>query len=422
MSVVVVGLNHKTVPLDVLERMTVPAGGLPKAIHALRSGEHVREVVVLSTCNRTEVYAVCETFHGALSDINQFFGDLSGLPRERFADHLTTAYDDGVAQHLFSVTSGLDSAVVGETEILGQVRTAFDAAQQNDAVGPHLSSLFRHALETGKRARTETAIARGTASVSQAAVELAADRLGSLAGRSVLVLGTGEIGVSMVSSLQHAGVAEVLVANRTRQKAAALAKQVGGVAVPLHELPAAMAQVDVLLTATSADAMVLERDDVVAVMQERESRPLLIVDAAMPRDVDPSAATIPGVTLLDLVSIRSFVEKGLEGRRREIDSVRSIVGEEVERFVAGASARQVAPVISAFRMHAEHLRAEELAKFESKLRSMPPETRELFDQFSKQLLAKFLHGPTVQLKEQAGSVRGQRMADSLRFLFGLDES
>ena len=421
MSVVVVGLNHRTVPLGVLERMTVPAAGLPKALHHLASGQHVTEVAILSTCNRTEVYAVCETFHGALSDINQFFVELSGLGQGQFVEHLFTAYDEAAVNHLFGVTAGLDSAVVGETEILGQVRAAFDAAQSGGVTGPHLSSLFRHALETGKRARTETGIARGTASVSHAAVELAVDRMGSLAGRAVLVLGTGEIGVSMVNALQRAGVGEVLVANRTRQKAAQLAHQVGGRAVPLHELPAALMDVDVLLTATSSDSVVLEREDVELVMASREGRALLIVDTAMPRDVDPSASTVPGVTLLDLESIRDFVELGLDSRRREIEAVQTIVAEECDRFAAGASARLVAPLITSLRTKVERMRADQVARFDSRLAELTPDQHDAVDALTKQLVAKLLHEPTVRLKEHAGTVRGNRMADALRSLFHLDE-
>ena len=422
MSVVVIGLNHRTVPLEVLERMTVSPAGLPKALHHLHSGDHIAEAVVLSTCNRTEVYAICQTFHGAIGDINRFFSELSGLPAERFVEHLFTAYDDGVANHLFGVASGLDSAVVGESEILGQVRNAWEAARANDTCGPHLSSLFRHALEVGKRARTETGIARGTASVSHAAVELAAARLGSLTGRSVLVLGTGEIGVSMVSALQHAGVSDVLVANRTSVKASKLAKQVGGIAVALHELPAALERVDVLLTATSATTVVLERDDVEAVMAARDGRPLLIVDTALPRDVDPAAASIAGVTLLDLDSIKAFVESGLENRRLEIDHVREIVVEEQNRYLASAAARQVAPVITSWRARMESMRSDEMAKLDTRLAALDPAHREMVETLSRQLLAKLLHEPTVRLKEHAGTVQGQRMADALRTLFDLDES
>lgn len=420
MSLVVVGLHHRTTPIEVLERMTIPAAGLTKALAQVRSGEDIAEAVIVSTCNRTEIYAVCETFHGALGQLHRFLADRSGLPIERFAPHLFTAYDDAVVRHLFTVSSGLDSAVVGETEVLGQVRAAFEVAQAEQTSGPHLSSLFRHALEAGKRARTETAISRGTASVSHAAVELAAARLGTLVGRSVLVLGTGDIGVSMATSLQLAGVAEVLVANRTRQKAATLASRIGATAVALHELPAALERVDVLLTATSSETAVLGRDDLEAVMAARLGRPLLVVDTGLPRDVEPSAALVEGVTLLDLDAIRAFVELGLEGRRREIDHVREIVGEEVERYIAGAAARLVAPVLVSMREQFEDIRITELAYFDARLAALAPADRELVEQLTKRLVAKMSHTPTVRLKEAAGTTRGTRMADALRLLFDLD--
>ena len=420
MSLVVVGLHHRSAPIELLEQVTIPPAGLAKALHALRSGDDIAEAVIVSTCNRTEIYAVCETFHGALGQLHRFLTDRSGLSIDHIAPHLHTAYDDAVARHLFTVTSGLDSAVVGETEILGQVRGAFDAALTAQSAGPHLSSLFRHALEAGKRVRTETGISRGTASVSHAAVELAGDRLGSLSGRSVLVLGAGEIGVSMATSLQFAGVGEVFVANRTRQKAAALAQRIGAIEVALHDLPGTLEHVDVLLTATSSETHVLGRDDLEAVMAARRGRPLLVVDTGLPRDVDPNAGEVPGVTLLDLDAIRAFVEIGLEGRRREIDQVREIVVEEVDRYRAGASARLVAPVLVAMRDHFEVVRANEVDHLDSRLRHLSAADRDLVDQLTRRLVAKLVHTPTVRLKEAAGTTRGTRMADALRVLFDLD--
>ena len=414
MSIVAVGVDHRSAPLSLLERMTVPSAGLDKALHELRSSDHLSEVVLISTCNRTEVYAVCEGFHPAVDDIHRFFSSLSGLPTYRFVETLVTRIDDEAVHHLFRVTAGLDSAVVGESEILGQVREAMMRA----APGPRLDALFRHALEVGKRARTETAIARGTASVSHAAVQLAEAQLGSLVGRSVLVLGTGEIGVSMTTALQHAGVGEVLVANRTRQKAAALAARIQATTVPLHELPSALARVDVLLTATSSAEIVLGVDDLAAVMALRQA-PLLVVDAAMPRDVDPAAASLEGLTLLDLDAIRTFVEAGLSSRRAEITSVEAIVRDELDRFAAGASARQVAPVVTALRAHLELIRSAELARYDTRLSGLTDEQREAVSALTRQLVGKIAHEPTVRLKEAAGTIRGQRMADALRTLFDL---
>ncbi len=418
-TVVAVSVNHHTVPLHMLERMTVPAATLPKALHDLHARDHLSEVVLLSTCNRTEVYAVAETFHGALGDINRYFSALSGIDIHRFVDHLITAYDEGAAAHLFGVAAGLRSAVVGETEILGQVRQAWDAARDAGTVGPRLDSLFRHALETGKRARSETSISRGTASVSHAAVQLAEASVGSLVGRSVLVLGAGEIGVSMANALHHHGVGELLVANRSRAKATAVASRLNAETVALHELPTALERVDVLLTATSAESVVLEADDVIAVMEARSGRALVIVDTGMPRDVDPAAGSVPGVTLLDLDSIRSFAEAGLESRRQELEKVAAIIVDEVDRFSANETGRQVAPVVAALRDRFEAQRAEVLAKYDTRLAGLSEEQRAAIESLTRQLVNKIAHEPTIVLKESAGTNKGLRLADSTRSLFDL---
>ncbi len=289
MSVVVIGLNHRTVPLDLLERMTIDESRLAKALHEVASREHVSEAVVLSTCNRTEIYVVAEKFHGAYADVRDFLSEMAYLPPEDFSDHLYVSYDEEAAAHLFAVTSGLDSAVVGEAEILGQVRNAWTRAQEEGTVGTSLNLMFRHALEVGKRARTETGISRHIASVSTAAVAMAADRLGSLAGRSILVLGAGDMGEGMVRSLVDAGVTDVRIANRTWDRAVELADRVGGRAVGLSELDESLRQVDLLLTSTGASSLMLEHGDLDRVMQARQGRPLLVVDVAVPRDVDPAA-------------------------------------------------------------------------------------------------------------------------------------
>jgi glutamyl-tRNA reductase len=418
-TLVAVSVNHRTVPLEMLERMTVPAPMLKKVLEDLHSRDHLSEVVVLSTCNRTEVYAVAETFHGALGDINRFFSSISGVDTHRFVDHLITAYDEGAAAHLFAVASGLRSAVVGEHEILGQVLTAWDSARECGTVGPRLDALFRHALETGKRARTETSISRGTASVSHAAVQLAEARVGSLVGKSVLVLGAGEIGVSMATTLHHHGVGDLLVANRTRTKAAGVAAKVGGTTVALHELPAALEGVDVLLTATSASSVVLEADDIEAVMAARGGRALVIVDTGMPRDVDPAAGRIDGVMLLDLDSIRAFAEAGAESRRHEMHKVSDIVTDEVDRFMALETARQVSPVVTALRSRFEDVRTETLHKYDARLSSLTEEQREAVEALTRQLVAKIAHEPTMALKDAAGTPKGRRLTDSARALFDL---
>ncbi len=419
MSLVVIGLNHRTVPLDLLERMTVDDARLPKALHDVGSREHVSEAVVLSTCNRTEIYVVAERFHGAVADVRSFLAETAFLPPEAFADHLYVHYDEDAAAHLFSVASGLDSAVVGEAEILGQVRTAWERAAEEGTAGSSLNLLFRHALEVGKRARTETGIARHVASVSTAAVAMAAGRMGSLDGRRILVLGAGEMGEGMVRSLVTAGVDDVAIANRTWDTAVDVATRVGGHAVRLAELNDSLAEVDLLLTGTGAHSIMLEHGDLARVMAARHGHPLLIVDVAVPRDVDPAAADIAGVTLLDMDDLRAFADAGRAERRREVVAARAIVDEELERFVAVSTAREVAPLVSALHDKGEEIRRAELERLRNRLGALGPKELDAVDALTKGIVAKLLHDPTVELKDAAGTPRGERLADSLRDLFDL---
>jgi len=418
-SVVVIGLNHRTVPLELLERMTIDDAHLPKVLHDLTSRQHVREAVALSTCNRTEIYVVAERFHGAIADVRTSLSETTFLPPEVFADHLYVLYDDDAVAHLFEVAAGLDSAVVGEAEILGQVRHAWERAKQEGAAGSSLNLLFRHAVEVGKRARTETGIARNVVSVSTAAVAMAVERLGTLDGTRILVLGAGEMGEGMVRALTGAGAAEILIANRTWERAVEVADRLGGRAIRLAELGSALAEVDVLLTGTGAHSIMLEHGDLARAVAERAARPLLIVDVAVPRDVDPSAADLPGVTLLDMDDLRSFAETGLAGRRREVAAVRAIVADELERFVAVSSAREVAPLIGALHDKADLLRRAELERQAPRLAGLTPGQLEAVEALTKGIVAKLLHDPTVALKDAAGTPRGERLVDALRELFDL---
>ena len=414
---IVVGLNHRTVPLDVLERMTVTGERLPKALHDLVSRDNITEAVVLSTCNRTEVYVVAERFHPAVGDVRNVLSGLAFLAPEDFSDHLYTFHDAAAVAHLFSVVSGLDSAVLGESEILGQVRGAWEQAVEEGAAGAGMNMLFRHAVEVGKRVRTETSIGRHTTSVSHAAVELAEARLGTLTGKRVLVLGAGDMGEGMAVSLAKAGVAEVLVANRTRSRADELAAKVGGRSVSVVDLPAALAEVDVLLTSTGASSVLVDHGDLEPIVAARAGRELLIIDVAVPRDVDPSAADLPGVDLLDMDDLRAFADVGLAERRREVTSVRYLIDEEVQRYREAATARQVAPLIGSLRERAESARAAEVERVTAKL---TPAERAAVDVASRAVVAKLLHEPTVRLKDAAGTARGERLADALRDLFDLD--
>jgi len=418
-SVVVIGLNHRTVPLDLLERLTVDDSRLPKALADVVSRDHISEAVVLSTCNRTEVYAVAEKFHPAYADLRDFLSEMAFLPPETFAEHLYLHDGADAASHLFAVASGIDSAVVGEAEILGQVRHAWERAQGEGAAGSQLNLLFRHALEIGKRARTDTGIGRHVASVSSAAVAMAAAHLGSLDGRSILVLGAGEMGGGMVRALAGKGVTDVRIANRTRDRAEEIASRVGGRAIRLADLDQSLAEVDLLLTGTGATSMLLEHADIARVMSVRHGRPLLVVDVAVPRDVDPSAADLPGVTLLDMDDLRAFAETGQAERRREVDAVRVLVAAELDRYVAVSSAREVAPLVASLHDRAEAVRLAELDRFRTRLGELDARQAEAVEALTRGIVAKLLHDPTVGLKDAAGTPRGERLSEALRDLFSL---
>lgn len=418
MSVVVIGLNHRSTPLDLLERMTIADAALPKALHDLISRADVSEAVVLSTCNRTEVYAVAERFHGAFQDIRDFLAEVGFLAPEDFSDHLYVHYDAPAVAHLFGVAAGLDSAVLGESEILGQVKRSWDRAREEGAAGPALNLLFRHAVEAGKRARTDTAIARHTTSVSQAAVAMAAQHLGGLHGRSGLVLGTGEMGEAMALGLARAGT-ELTIANRTWDTAVELADRVQGRAVRLADLAATLGEVDVLLSSTGAAIPLLEVDDMERVAAVRAGRPLLIVDIAVPRDIDPAVGRLRGVTLLDMDDLRAFAELGTSARQGEVASVRTLLDEELERYLGATSAREVAPMIVALRDRAEEVRQAEVDRFRTRLGGLDESQLDAVDALTRGIIGKLLHDPSIALRDAAGSTRGDRLIAALRELFAL---
>lgn len=419
MSLVVVGLNHRTVPVGLLERIAVAPEALPKALRSLSGAEHLAEVALLSTCNRTEVYALATQFHPAMQEVRDFLADSSGVDPDEFSDLLYTYHDDAAVAHLFGVASGLDSMIIGEGEILGQVREAWSAAEQEGTSGPFLSRVFRHAVEVGKRARTETAIGRHAVSVSSAAVALATTRLGSLDDRRVLVLGAGSMGEGMALALAGAGVEEIVVANRTAGKAEELAARVGGRAVALDEIPDSLVACDVLLASTGAQDLLMERSTIEGVMRARAGRALLVVDIGVPRNVDPGAGEVFGVTLLDIDDLRAFGEQSLAQRRQEIGHVREIIADELDRDRVERSAREVAPIVTALRAQVDDVRELELERHRAKLDALDPEARDVVEQLTRSIVNKVLHGPTVRVKDAAGTARGELYADALVELFGL---
>jgi glutamyl-tRNA reductase len=428
-SVVVIGLEHNQTPLSLLEAAAVGDADLHKLLSTLSHRRNLQETIVLSTCLRTEVYAVVDRFHDAVAEIFEVLAEHSGLSTEDLMAHAVIRFDDDVTAHLFSVTAGLESAVTGESEVVGQVRHAFERAQEEGTCGPVLSALFRHALQTGKRVRTETGIGKGTTSFAYAAVTVAQgdDRAG-VRGKRVVVVGAGDMGLGVCRALTDIepgdAPAGVVVVNRSIRRAKDLVRTTtvgtgGAGAVPLRaaslqDVKTELADADIVLTAVAAEAHVLRADDF-----GETSRGVLVIDLGVPRNVDPLVGAMPGVTLLDMDTLSESVARALGDRAEEAVAAREIVAAEVERYRTASRQRGAAPVISSLRARLESLRVAELEKHRAQLADLDQAEWEQVDAATRAALAKMLHEPTVLLKETAGTPRGERLVEALRILFDL---
>ncbi len=425
MSVVVIGLQHTQTPLPLLEAAAVSDADLHKMLSALNHRRNVQEAVLLSTCLRTEVYAVVDRFHDAVAEIYDVLSEHSGLSVEELSAHATVRFDDDVTAHLFSVTSGLESVVTGETEVVGQVRRAFERAQEEGTCGPVLSALFRHALQTGKRVRTETAISQGTTSFAYAAVTVArGENLAGLRGARVVVVGAGEMGLGVCRALTDIAPGDapqrVVVVNRSAARARDLVRQTAtGHALemrasPLERVAGELADADVVLTAVAAESHVLSAADFAGVTD-----PLLVIDLGVPRNVEPEVAALDGVTLLDMDTLSASVARALGDRQEESVAARAIVAAEVDRYRSASRQRGAAPVIASLRSRLETLRVAELERHRAQLADLSEEEWDHVDAATRASLAKMLHEPTMLLKETAGTPRGERLVEALRILFDL---
>jgi len=426
-AVVVVGLVHRSTPLDLLERVAVPEADSAKLLGMLRDRANLEESVLLSTCLRTEVYAVVDRFHDAVKEVHELLAEKAGISAAELEPYVTVRFDDDVAAHLFSVAAGLESAVVGESEVLGQVRRAWEHAHEERVSGPVLAGLFRHAVEAGKRVRAETAIARGTTSFAHAAVELAARTLPEgLSGTTVVVVGAGEVGAGLaravVSLSQRHAPRDVVIVNRSPERARALVTELGSPAalrtVPLSELPEAAAAADVVLSALSSDGPVIGAEEL-APTGSRTDRPLLTVDLGVPRNVHRAVADVAGVRLMDIGDVRTSLDETTRAREAEVESVRAIVSNELTRYQETSRARAAAPVISALRTRLDAIRVAELERRRPQFAALSDEAWSQVEEASRAALAKLLHEPTMLLKQTASTPRGERLVEALRILFDL---
>ena len=429
MSVLVVGLSHKSAPVATLERAAVSGDTLTKLLRDVVQAEPVAEAFVVSTCNRVEVYADVDRFHAGVTAICELLARHCGVPPHELTPHLYVHYEDRAVSHLLAVAAGLDSMVVGEDQILGQVRSAVKLAAEHGTAGRVLGELGQLALRTGKRARAETGIGRAGLSLLSAAVELAAARLDpvaqgpdALAGRDVLIVGAGSMSALAAATAARSGAASIVVANRTREHAERLAASVSTTATKitgLADLPAAMAAADVLISCTGAAGQVITHDMVSAALTARKAPdPLVILDLAMPRDVEPAAASLPGVVLIGMDQLS---EHATAIRDDDVAAVRAILEAELVAYQSAVDAARVAPTVVALRAKAAKVVDAELAGWPRlSADGLSGHAMDEIAQTVRRVVDKLLHAPTVRVKELAGSPGGEEYAAALRVLFDLD--
>jgi glutamyl-tRNA reductase len=409
MSYLVVGISHRSADINVLERVALDHEAATKLALAVKHTPAVAESAVLATCNRTEVYATVDRFHAGMDEVTAILSDITGVPLLDLAEHLYVHFEEGAVAHLFQVAVGLDSMVVGESQILGQVKETLRVGQDLETISTDLNALFQQALRVGKRARAETGIDAAGRSVVSAGL----DAIGGFEGRRALVVGAGSMASLAAQTLLNGGAASVTIANRNYDRAVALTERVGGTAIQLAAVPDALADADLVVSCTGARGVVLTEE---MIRNATDGRPFGVLDVALPRDVSPEAAWIPGVTLVTLADLA----RTAGGSQDDIDEVRRIVGEETGSFEATRRAASVAPTVVALRAMVTELVDSELARLERKLPGLDEAQRTEVARTIRRVVDKVLHNPTVRVKELAADPGGPTYADALRELFALD--
>jgi len=419
-ELIALGVSHKTAPLPLRERLALPEGRAAAVLAELRATDSISEVVAISTCNRTELYLVASDGVEAESAALSVLARHAGIRPTELTDCLYSFHQRDAVRHLFSVAAGLDSMIVGEAEIQGQVKRAYELALVEGSTGPVANRLFREALGTGKRVRTETSLGRTRLSVSSVAVELAGDILGDLSMRRVLVVGAGENGELTARALRERGVHTVFVANRHYDRAIGLAQRFGGSAVRFDDLPAQLAEADIVVTCTASPHQIVGREELEEMRAVSGARPLVLIDIAVPRDVDPRVRELPGIALYDMDDLQRAIAQRRDVREAESARARQIVDEEVERYDHWLASLDVVPTIAALRERGEEIVESVLAENESRWESLSDADRERLRTMAGALVRRLLHEPTLRLKGSVGDESAYLHVQALRELFGLD--
>jgi glutamyl-tRNA reductase len=416
-----IGASHKTAPLSVRERIALTDNAAEPLLHKLVAHDAIGEAVALSTCNRTELYLMVSDPVEAESAVLALLARRAGMRPTALLDGIYALRNCDAARHLYRVSSGLESMIVGEAEVQGQVKRAYEAALAARTTGPMTNKLFRAALVTGKRVRTETAIAAGRASVASVAVDAAQDALGDLTARHVLLIGAGETAELTARALHDHGVTTMFIANRRRDRAIALAQQFGGASGSFDALPAELARADIVISSTSSPHALLGAEELALVNGERHGRPLLLVDLAVPRDIDPACAELPGVTLLDIDGLQEQVRRHISVRQAEARRAEGIVEEEIQSFAGWLGSLEVLPTVTALRERGDRVVAQVLAENDGRWEALGERDRRRVEALARAIANRLLHEPTLRVKGLDAAHRHARL-QLLREIFGLEDA
>lgn len=421
MHTIVVGVNYRTAPVEIREKLSFVETELPNAMQALQDQKSILENVIVSTCNRTEIYATVDQLHTGKYYVKQFLANWFDIPLEDISRYLFIHEDDQANNHLFQVTAGIDSMVLGETQILGQVKKSFLMGQENGTTGTVFNQLFKQAITFAKRAHSETAIGENAVSVSYAAVELGKKIFGSLNHKHVVIIGAGKMGELAIQNLHSSGAGKVTVINRTFEKAKALASKFDGIAKPIDELQCALLEADILISSTGSTEYVIDHELMVFVERLRKGKPLFMVDIAVPRDLDPRIGDLSNVFLYDIDDLQGIVEANLADRERAAAEIKVMIQTELDHFNEWVITLGVVPIISALRQKANRIQEETMVSIENKMPNLTDRERKVLTKHTKSIINQLLKEPILQVKELSSTKESASQLLLFQKVFGIEE-